>query len=341
MSEVVHGGLDDGELRALGIDPAGVLDLSANLHPDGPPPAVIDALRTADVSRYPSPDAAPLREAIAALHQVDPRSVIVTPGASAAIYLVLSALAAPGDRCAIFSPTFGEYARAIEATGATAVECASTPPVFVPSLNAAVDLAILCNPNNPTGRYLARAEVEAIAARARVLVLDAAYEWTVENAWDSTELVRSGASAIVIHSMTKLFAMPGLRVGYILAPPALADRIRMRQPPWPVGAPEIAAGIAAIGTIEGRRRALPDLQHRHRILAATFAALGVRTTASVTNFVLAEVGDAPTFRSAMLARGFAVRDATSLGLPAWVRIAVPLEVHLPRLTSAIEACLRR
>lgn len=340
MNEVVHGGLDDRELRALGLDPAGVLDLSANLHPDGPPPAVIEAFRTADVSRYPSPDAAPLRQAIAALHEVDERCVIVTPGASTAIYLVLSALAAPGDRCAIFPPTFGEYARGIEATGAAIVPYATAPPRFSPSLTTDVDLAVLCNPNNPTGRHLARTEVEAIAARAGVLVLDAAYDWAVEDPWDATELVREGASVVVIHSMTKLFAMPGLRVGYILAPPEITDRVRLRQPPWPVGAPEIAAGLAAIGTIEERRHALPDLQPRRGILEATFNALGCRTTASAANFVLAEVGDAPAFRSAMLARGFAVRDATSFGLPAWVRIAVPPEAHLSHLTAAIEACLR-
>lgn len=341
MNEVIHGGLDDRELSALGIDPAGVLDLSANLHPDGPPPAVIEALRTADVSRYPSPDASPLREALAALHGVDPRSVIVTPGASAAIYLVLSALAAPGDRCVIFPPTFGEYERAIEAAGAHVVPYVTEPPGFMPSITTEVDLAVLCNPNNPTGRYLARTEVDAIASRARVLVLDAAYEWAVKDAWDSTEFVRSGAPVVVIHSMTKLFAMPGLRVGYILAPPVLADRIRLRQPPWPVGAPELAAGIAAIEAIEERRLALPDLQHRRGILEATFAAHGCRTTASSANFVLAEVGDAPAFRSAMLARGFAVRDATSFGLPTWVRIAVPSNAHLLRLTAAIEACLHR
>jgi len=338
MSEVVHGGLDDRELRALGIDPSGVLDLSANLHPDGPPPAVIEALRTSDVSRYPAPDASPLRAAIATLHEVDERCVIVTPGASAAIYLVLSALAAPGDRCAIFPPTFGEYARGIEAAGAAIVPYATAPPRFTPALSDNVDLAVLCNPNNPTGRYLARTEVEAIAARAGVLVLDAAYDWAVEEAWDATELVRAGASVVVIHSMTKLFAMPGLRIGYILAPPVLADRIRLRQPPWPVGAPEIAAGLAAIATIEERRHALPDLQHRRGILEATFNALSCRTTASAANFVLAEVGDAPAFRSAMLARGFAVRDATSFGLPAWVRIAVPPDARLSRLTAAIEAC---
>ena len=341
MSEVLHGGLDDRELRTLGIDPASVLDLSANLHPDSPPPAVIEALRTADISRYPSPDAAPLRQAIAALHEVDERCVIVTPGASAAIYLVLSALAARGDRCAIFPPTFGEYARAIAAAGAVAVPSATEPPLFTPALSEDVDLAVLCNPNNPTGRYLARPAVEAIAARARVLVLDAAYEWAVEDAWDSTELVRDGAPTVVIHSMTKLFAMPGLRVGYVLAPPSLANRIRLRQPPWPVGAPEIAAGLAAIEAIEERRHALPDLQRRRGMLETRFAALGCRTTTSAANFVLNEVGDAPAFRSAMLSHGFAVRDATSFGLPAWVRIAVPSEAHLLRLNAAIEACVRR
>ena len=93
---VIHGGLDERELRALGIDPASVIDLSANLHPAGPSDGVLDAARSARFDRYPSADATPLREAIARHEGVPTASGLPTPGATAAIHLLARALLRPG-----------------------------------------------------------------------------------------------------------------------------------------------------------------------------------------------------------------------------------------------------
>lgn len=347
MSDVVHGGLDDRELDRLGRPRGDVVDLSANLHPDGPPPAVIEALRSAigsairsgEVARYPSAAAEPLCAALAALHHVAPECVVVTPGASAAIYLAIAALIAPGERCAVFPPTFGEYERAIEAVGGAVVRGVASAPAFDLPVAPQVDMAVLCNPNNPTGGYFDRARVELLLPHTRHLLIDAAYEPLVEGAWDAVDLVRAGAPVVVIHSLTKLFAMPGVRLGYAVAPPVTAALLRRRQPPWPVGSAEIAVGLAAIAGIDDRRATVPALHERRRRIERTFASAGVRISASRTNFALAEVGDARQFRSALLARGFAVRDATSFGLPAWVRIAVPAAAAMDRLVRAIEEAL--
>ena len=324
MSDVIHGGLDDRELASLGRTRAEVVDLSASLHPYGPPAAVMRALREAEVDRYPSADASPLREALAALHRVAPECVVVTSGASAAIYLASAALIAPGDRCAVLGPTFGEYAPAVEAVGGG-----------VAGSDEPADVAWLCNPNNPTGTYLDRPAVDAIRHRVRHLLIDAAYESLVEDRWDAIDLVREDAPVVVVHSLTKLFAIPGLRIGYAIAPASVAALLRRRQPPWPVGRADIAAGLAAIEVIEERMATVPALHDRRRRLERVFTDLDVAVTASRTNFVLAEVGDAPRFRSALLTRGFVVRDATSFGLPACVRIAVPAEAQMERLASAI------
>ncbi|MEI7925150.1 MAG: histidinol-phosphate transaminase [Chloroflexota bacterium] len=331
---VIHGGLSDQERDAL-IGGREVIDLSANLHPDGPPREVIEALRGIDPGRYPSIEAEPLRAALAALHGVDPECVIVTPGASAGIYLAVGALLAPGGRCAIFEPTFGEYARAVFAAGGVVVSATAGEPRFDVSEPPPAEMAVLCNPNNPTGRVVPRRTVETLLRRTRVLVIDAAYEALAEDAWDATALVRAGAPVVVIHSMTKLFAMPGMRVGYLVAPRAIAAVIRTMQPPWPVGAGEIAAGLAALDAYEARRATVPALRDRRRRIEAALTALGAMCAPSTTNFALAEVGDAARFRAALLERGFAVRDATSFGLPTWVRIAVPSEAAMPALLEAL------
>ena len=336
MSNVAHGGLDDRDLAMLGRSREEMIDLSANLHPDGPPTAVIEALRSAIVGHYPSVDAAPLREALAAMHGVDSDCVIVTPGASAAIYLATAALVAPGERCAVFTPTFGEYERAIEAVDGEVVRCVAEPTAFrLPAMPSRLTAAVLCNPNNPTGTYLDRASVEALLGATQYLLIDAAYEPLVEDRWAASDLVRDGAPVAAIYSLTKLFAIPGVRLGYVLAPPAIAALIRRRQPPWPVGSADIAAGLAAVAGVKERRASVPALHDRRRRLERAFADLDVPTTRSRTNFVLAEVGDVASFRAALLACGFVVRDAASFGLTRWIRVAVPAEQAMDRLVSAI------
>ena len=335
MSAAFHGGVNDEELAALGYAAADIIDLSANLHPDGPPAAVLEAFRAARVDRYPSIDAAPLRAALAALHGVSSESVIVTPGASAAIALAVASLVTPGDRCAVFPPTFGEYERAIRAVEGIVAPGVASPPNFEVALPPPSDLAVLCNPNNPTGRDLARPEVEAIVERSRHLILDAAYEPFVEESWDAIDLVRDGVPVVVVHSLTKLFAIPGIRLGYIVALEPIAARLRRRQPPWPVGGPEIAAGCAAVAMFEERRRTVARILERRARLEATFAELGVRLSPSRTNFAFADVGDAAAFRLSMLRHGFLVRDGSSFGLPGWARLSVPAEAEMPRLQRAL------
>ena len=339
QADIVHGGLDARELAAIGLAPGAVVDLSANLHSDGPPPEVVAALRDVDVARYPAVDAAPLRDAIARARGVDPACVIVTPGSAAGIYLTLAALLRAGDSCALFAPTFGEYAPAVRTAGGVVLTIEAKPPAFALQDAPPTRAAVLCNPDNPTGRYLDRAGVEALLARAGHLVLDAAYEPLAEERWDADALVREGAPVTVIHSFTKHVAMPGVRLGYLVATPDVARAIAKRQPPWPVGAHAIAAGLAALAVEDARLRTLPALHARRRLIEAALAAAGIRVSPARANFVLAEVGDAPVFRAALLRRGFAVRDATSFGLPRWVRIAVPAAAHLAPLLAAVAATL--
>lgn len=340
LDRVMHGGLDPAELTALGITPGDVVDFSANLHPDGPPPAVVEALSRVDVSRYPAADAGPLRDAIADAAGIDAACVVVTPGSAAAIYLVLAALLRDVHTCAVFAPTFGEYAPAVHAAGGIVRRVETHAPAFDLEDAPATPVTVLCNPNNPTGRYLDRTEVEAVLARTGHLVIDAAYEPFAEGRWEADDLVRAGAPVTVIHSFTKIFAMPGVRLGYVVTRPDIARAIAVRQPPWPVGAHAIAGGLAALDVTDARMATMPALHDRRRRIEAAFIAEGVRTTASRANFVLAEVGDASRFRSAMLRRGFAVRDASSFGLPRWVRVAVPAEAEMARLLAATVDALR-
>jgi len=338
VSAVFHGGVQPEELRALGLDPSSMVDLSANLHPAGPDPRVLAAARTAALDRYPPADAGPLREAIAHASAIDPACILVTPGATAAIHLLARAFLREGDHCAILGPTFGEYAAAARAAGATPIEVRATPPAFDPAVAderiGGAALTVLCNPNNPSGCYLGRTEVERLAARSRLLVLDVAYADFVRDAWDADALVNEHAVAVV-HSMTKLHAIPGLRLGYIVAAPEIITRVAALQPSWSIDAASHAAGLVAVEQREARRGALATLPRtRDRIRAACEQA-GWAVVPGQANFLLARTGDGAATRLALLGRGFALRDCASFGLPEWVRIAVPAEAHADALVAAI------
>ena len=342
MTPVTHGGLQPEELRDLGIDPIDVLDLSANLNPFGAHPDVLIAARDADIRRYPPSDAAPLRDSLARANGLDASNVLVTAGATAALHLAVRALLPAGEACAIWPPTFGEYEAAIAAAGGHAVGYAAQPPAFTPDLEVApAPLAVLCNPNNPTGVYLSRADVERIVARlgGGTLILDVAYDAFVEGAWNADDLVRAGLPVVVVHSMTKLHAAPGLRVGYVVASAEVVARLSAAQPSWAIGAAALSAGLAMVSVEPQQRRALAEVTRVRESLAQTLAGAGLEVAPSRANFLLVRVGDAAAVRRRLLHRGFAVRDCASFGLPEWVRVAMPVEAAARRLATAFLASL--
>lgn len=333
---VVHGGLDERELRALGVDPGAILDLSANLHPAGPSPTVLEAARSARLDRYPPADAAPLRDAIAAHEGVPAESVLPTPGATAAIHLVARAFLGRGDRAVVVGPTFGEYEAAARAAGAEVEHVTAASEEFVPpKLLPPSDLAFVANPNNPTGTYLTRAELERWISAARPLVVDAAYEAFVRGAWDAVDLIREGGSAIVIRSMTKLHAIPGVRLGYVVAAPEVIARLAALQPSWSLDAAAQAAGPVALSEHAARVALLDEMWATRDRMRAALEGVGADLGPSRANFLLVEVGDAAEVRLALLRHGILVRDCASFGLPSWIRVAVPRAEDEARVTEAL------
>lgn len=333
---VVHGGIDERELRALGLDPASVLDLSANLHPAGPSPAVIEAGRSARFDRYAPADAGPLREAIAVHEAVPVACVLPTPGATAALHLIGRAFLDECGRAAIVRPAFGEYEAAVRARGADVVLVQAGPPDFAPPpVLPDADLAFVANPANPTGVHLERGHIEGWLEEARPLVVDAAYEAFVPGAWDAVDLVRAGGNAVVVRSMTKLHAIPGIRLGYVVAAPEVIARLGRLQHSWSLDAVAQAVGPVALAEHHARVRLLEQAWATRDRMRAALAEGGLRLGPSMANFLLVEVGDAPAVRLALARAGILVRDCASFGLPRWIRVAVPRPEEAARVADAI------
>jgi len=341
---VVHGSISEEERAAFAARGLSLLDLSASLNPYGPHPHVVRAARRAAVDRYPEADAGQLRAAYAAAHSLNPDSVLVGSGSSELIYLATRAAAKPGCVGLVLGPTFGEYARAICAAGMRVKELNARPPAFDFDVIAAVAeierlrpaIAFVCNPNNPTGRMWRSEDIErltgAVSRHGGWTVVDEAY---ADFADRTCAPVAPAGGRITLRSLTKLHAIPGLRLGFAIAPPDIIGRIAALQPPWAVSAPAIAGGLQALQERDFAARSIRRIVRDRSRLARALRGGGLNVVDSSANFVLVRVGDAFRFRRALMGRGFVVRDCTSFGLPEYVRVAIPRASQVERLATAM------
>jgi histidinol-phosphate/aromatic aminotransferase/cobyric acid decarboxylase-like protein len=291
-----HGGDGARLAAALGVDPDDVLDLSASLNPCAPDVAALAPRHLASLRRYPDDIEATAALAEAAGVAVD--RVVLTNGGAEAIALVAAELGAGW----VEAPDFSLYER------------------HLPRLDRAAG-RWRSNPRNPTG--------ELAAPDATAAVWDEAFYPLATGAWTRGD---ADAGSVVVGSLTKLFACPGLRAGYVLAPDtALADALRRRRPAWSVGglACALLPELLAAADLPGWAKEVADLR---AALVALLRDLGHEVHAADAPWVL--VPGAGDLRDRLAASGVLVRDCTSFGLPGTVRIAVPTEPGLTRLRVA-------
>src|SRR5437016_6609739 len=180
VSPRVHGGACEDELHALGLEPETIVDFSTCLNPYGPCPAVIRAVRSARIDRYPDPSARAARAALANVLDVDPDELVLGNGAADLLWTVARTLLRPGRTVVIVEPTFSEFRAAARAAGARIAELRTDAAegfhvdlARVGTLleRAPADLLYLCDPNNPTGTVIPAAEIARLAADHPDIVL--------------------------------------------------------------------------------------------------------------------------------------------------------------------------
>jgi threonine-phosphate decarboxylase len=313
------------------------------------------ALRRASLERYPDRECHELRAALARRAGLAAEWLLCGNGAAELIHLVARAVVRPGDPVLVATPTFGEYAHASALNGGRVVEETWALPLGGGldwrRLRAAIlagrpRLVWLCAPNNPTGDALdspAAAELLAATATAGgVLVVDEAYADLLLDGEppDLTPLLAGphGARLLLLRSLTKGYALAGLRLGYLLARPEALAAPRRLRPPWTVNALAQAAGLAALAADDdllARDRA--RLTATKRWLVAALGRAGYPVAPGRTNWLLVEVGDAAGVRRKLLTRGLLVRDCASFGLPAHIRVAVRRPGECRRLVAVLAA----
>jgi histidinol-phosphate aminotransferase len=351
LQPVVHGSIGPETLAAHGLSPEDVVDFSVNTNPLGPPPgalAAVRALGATDLARYADPAAAPLRRTLAERLAIAPDQIVVGNGSAELIWLLALAFVQPAPSTVLIAgPTFGEYERASRLLGAS-VTChlAAASNGFEPDLAGLAEqvrrerpsVVWLCNPNNPTGHYVGYRQIEtlmhACVAAGTLLVVDEAYLAFVERPDSLLDLLPSG-HLFLLRSMTKDYALAGLRLGYGLGTRQMVDLLHRVQPPWSVNVAAQVAGLASLADEAHLARARAEVWAARAALAAGIEQLGLRYVPPAANFLLVEVGNARQVCAQMLAKGFALRDCTSFGLPDYVRIGVRTRPECARLLAAM------
>lgn len=294
------------------------------------------------IGSYPEPEPYTLESRIASRCKLPVESVCVTNGATEAIYLIAQTFR--GTNTAILQPTFSEYADACRLHGHRVTSIYQLPEERDGyRLPEDVRMLWICNPNNPTGTVIDKRSMhELIKHNPQVcFVLDQSYEYfTLRPLFSSKEAVEY-SNVLLLHSMTKRYAVPGLRLGYITGPVGLLERLRTNRMPWSVNQLAIEAGLHLLEHDVPNPLDMPDyLQETARLRAALESLGGLEVWATETHFMLVclRLGKASSLKDYLAENwGILIRDASNFdGLDErFFRIATQTPEENDRLVAAI------
>ena len=330
-----HGGNIYRASEETGIPVHQIIDFSASINPLGVPDSVAEAIRENIplLIHYPEPFAEGLAIHLGKHLGIDPQMILCGNGSTELIYLVARTLAP--RRVLIPAPTFSEYERACRMLGETAYvhyilsrenSFDIDADGFISSMDGC-DMAFLCNPNNPTGRLLNRDAVLAISRAAQqmscYLVVDEAFiDFMPQHS--VVHEVAKDSHLIVLRSLTKYYALSGLRLGYGVFPTSLVTRMKDHKEPWTINSLAQKAGIAALHDQAYQKRTMAVVEEEKRNLEAGLDSLKIDHIPSSANYYLIRMDNAQKVIVSLRKKGILVRDCsnfTSLD-GTYIRIAV-------------------
>lgn len=352
-----HGGTVFASARSLGIAPEELLDFSANINPLGPAPGVREAVCSGfeKVLHYPDRESFELRQALAGVHRVTIDNLVVANGSTELIYLLPRLL--PGARGLIIAPAFSEYSRALAQAGWQTEHLILSPDdgfalslgKLAEKLAEGFDLLFLCNPANPTGAILPLSVIREVQRLCRdagtFLVLDEAF-MDFREGESAKGLIAESGGGIVLRSMTKFFAIPGLRLGYAIGHVDVIRQCADQLEPWSVNTPAQIAGVASLADAGYRERTVRSVSTERAALAQGLADLpGLAPFPSAANYLLVEMRNgftAAELKSRLLDKRILIRDCSNYrGLDGrYFRVAVRSKEENRRLLDALGEVLQ-
>ncbi|MGA2105431.1 pyridoxal phosphate-dependent aminotransferase [Methanoregula sp.] len=322
----IHGGTGKRQRENTGKN---LLDFSASLNPL--PPRFDWTCDPDLISAYPDNEYGRLKECIAGIFHRDTDEICVGNGSIELIRVFCAVALSAKKSCFIPSPTFGEYELSARLAGAV--------PVNNPK-NATVSFA--CNPNNPTGKLNSRAEMmtclQDVPSAGGILFVDEAF---IELGDPLQTLVNERTESLfVLRSLTKSFAVPGIRFGYGFGDPELIAKIETARPPWSVNAYAESFALAAFRHLDQLENSRSYIRKERDFLHKNIEENGFVCYPSSANYLLVECAcNVEPLCTKLETHDILVRDCTSFGLASCIRVAVRTHDENIRFLEALSACV--
>jgi histidinol-phosphate aminotransferase len=337
--------------RELGLDEKSILKMASNESPIGPSPKAVAALRGAleELHYYPDGSGFELKAALSAKLGVKPENLVLGNGSNDILELVARAFLTRDDSAVYSQHGFVVYPLAILGIGARAIEVPARDygadlEAMARAIGPDTKMVFLANPNNPTGTFHPWDDIRRFVERVppRVLVvIDEAYGEYLPDALRSPTpgWVARYPNVVISRTLSKAYGLAGLRVGYGVADPEVAELMNRVRQPFNVNHLAMVAACAALGDVAFIARAREVNAAGLVQLEEGFRRLGLGFIPSRGNFITVRVGDAARVYQSLLAQGVIVRPIAAYGLPEHLRVTVGLPEHNERFLKALERAL--
>lgn len=338
--------------REFGIDAQSILKLASNENPLGMSPKARAAVRAAmdDLGRYPDGNGFGLKQALSRKLGVTADSLVLGNGSNDALELAARAFLPAGASAIYAQHAFAVYALAVQCVGARGIEVPARAwghdlAAMADAISPDTRIVFIANPNNPTGTFVPGDLIEAFLARVPqdvVVVLDEAYNEYLPPAlrYDSVAWLTRFPNLVISRTFSKIYGLAGLRVGYVVANPAVADLMNRVRAPFNVNTLALAAAEAALDDEDFLQQSYTLNQQGMAQIIAGLDALNLEHIPSGGNFLTFRVGDAATVNKRLLQQGVIVRPIANYGMPEWLRVSIGLPAENARFLDALALALK-
>lgn len=333
--------------REFGLAESSIVKLASNENPLGVSPLAMQAMQQAlaDIARYPDGNGFVLKDAISKRFGVDHGQIVLGNGSNDVLELAARAFLQPGVEAVYSQHAFAVYPLVTLAIGATGI-CVKARDFGhdLSAMRAAITpntrMVFIANPNNPTGTLLGKAELLAFLRdlpKHVLVVLDEAYDEYLPDALKAESIgwLAEFENLIVSRTLSKAYGLAGLRVGFALAHPAVADLINRVRQPFNVNSIALAAAAAALQDTDFVRRTRELNDAGMQQITQGLTKLGLSYIPSYGNFVSVRIPDAMAIYKRLLEQGVIVRPVANYEMPDYLRISIGLESENSRFLEVL------
>jgi histidinol-phosphate aminotransferase len=337
--------------REMGLDENAIVKLASNENPLGVSPKALVAMRDAlpDIARYPDGNGFVLKQAISRKFKVDTARVVLGNGSNDVLELAARAFLRLGSEVVFSRHSFAVYPLVTLAIGAKGVAAPARDyghdlQAMLAAITPRTRMVYIGNPNNPTGTLLGKQELHdflAAVPSSVLVVLDEAYDEYLPPHLKSEAIswLEEFDNLVVTRTLSKAYGLAGLRVGFALAHPAVADMINRVRQPFNVNNLALAAAAAVLEDDEFVERSRVLNEAGMRQLTEGLTRLGLDYIPSFGNFVCVHIPGAPGVYQRLLQKGVIVRPVANYDMPDYLRVSIGLENEIALFLEALEEVL--